>query len=247
MEFSRQEYWSGLPCPPSGELPDLGIEPVSFISPTLAGRLFTISIWEAPIPHESFILTLTYDCPSMSFNCPSLEPERCFVPKTYLFYCILDHVSCHLLPTLISQFSLSFVVSSVCSFSWMFPLSHKAYHAFLIIKQRTVESSGISSCQPIIPLSFIVTFLTCVWYSHDYFLLALLVSLVAIWQRLPCYLMCTWIVDLLRIRSGSLFSFVHHWFHVLQFFILFFKFLMLALLFPFPLFYTAFRALWGLV
>ena len=27
MEFSRQEYWSGLPFPSSGDLPDLGIEP----------------------------------------------------------------------------------------------------------------------------------------------------------------------------------------------------------------------------
>ena len=26
MEFSRQEYWSGLPCPPLGDLPDPGIE-----------------------------------------------------------------------------------------------------------------------------------------------------------------------------------------------------------------------------
>ena len=29
MGFSRQEYWSGLPCPPPGDLPDPGIEPVS--------------------------------------------------------------------------------------------------------------------------------------------------------------------------------------------------------------------------
>ena len=29
MEFSRQEYWSGLPCPPPGDLPDPGIEAVS--------------------------------------------------------------------------------------------------------------------------------------------------------------------------------------------------------------------------
>ena len=29
MGFSRQEYWSGLPCPPPGDLPDLGIEPGS--------------------------------------------------------------------------------------------------------------------------------------------------------------------------------------------------------------------------
>ena len=34
MEFSRQEYWSGLPCPPPGDLPDPGIEPVF---PSLAG------------------------------------------------------------------------------------------------------------------------------------------------------------------------------------------------------------------
>ena len=35
MGFFRQEYWSGLPCPPSGDLPDLGIEPVSPASPAL--------------------------------------------------------------------------------------------------------------------------------------------------------------------------------------------------------------------
>ena len=29
MGFSRQEYWSGLPCTPPGNLPDPGIEPVS--------------------------------------------------------------------------------------------------------------------------------------------------------------------------------------------------------------------------
>ena len=39
--FSRQEYWSGLPCPPPGDLPDPGIEPASLASPALAGRFFT--------------------------------------------------------------------------------------------------------------------------------------------------------------------------------------------------------------
>ena len=29
MEFSRQEYWSGLPCPSPGDLPNLGLEPRS--------------------------------------------------------------------------------------------------------------------------------------------------------------------------------------------------------------------------
>ena len=39
MGFSRQEYWSGVPCPPPGDLPDPGIEPVS---PASAGGFFTM-------------------------------------------------------------------------------------------------------------------------------------------------------------------------------------------------------------
>ena len=31
MGFSRQEYWDGLPCPPSGDLPDPGIEPLCLL------------------------------------------------------------------------------------------------------------------------------------------------------------------------------------------------------------------------
>ena len=48
MGFFRQEYWSGLPCPPPGDLPNPGIEPVSLMSPDLAGRFFiTSATWEA--------------------------------------------------------------------------------------------------------------------------------------------------------------------------------------------------------
>ena len=39
--FFRQEYWSGLPCPPPGTLPEPEIEPTSPVSPALAGRFFT--------------------------------------------------------------------------------------------------------------------------------------------------------------------------------------------------------------
>ena len=41
MGFSRQGYWSGLPLPSPGNLPDPGIEPTSLASPALAGRFFT--------------------------------------------------------------------------------------------------------------------------------------------------------------------------------------------------------------
>ena len=48
MGFSRQEHWTGLPCPSSGDLPnidvgDTGIEPASPTSPALAGGFFTTS------------------------------------------------------------------------------------------------------------------------------------------------------------------------------------------------------------
>ena len=38
--FSRQECWSGWPCPPPGDIPDPGIKPTSLISPALAGGEF---------------------------------------------------------------------------------------------------------------------------------------------------------------------------------------------------------------
>ena len=43
--ISRQEYWSGLPLPPLGDLHDSGIEPASPASPVLAGRF--PATWEA--------------------------------------------------------------------------------------------------------------------------------------------------------------------------------------------------------
>ena len=43
MEFFRQEYWSGLPFSPLGDLPDPEIEPESLASVALAGGFFTTS------------------------------------------------------------------------------------------------------------------------------------------------------------------------------------------------------------
>ena len=48
MGFLMQEYWSGLLLPTPGDLPDPGIEPVSPVSPALAGGFFTNEpTWEA--------------------------------------------------------------------------------------------------------------------------------------------------------------------------------------------------------
>ena len=42
MGFSSQEYWSGLPCPPLGDLPNPGIEPTSLTSLALEGGFILI-------------------------------------------------------------------------------------------------------------------------------------------------------------------------------------------------------------
>ena len=50
--FSRKEYWSGLPFPSPGDLPNPGIKPRSLMSPALAGRFFTTSAtWKAISNH----------------------------------------------------------------------------------------------------------------------------------------------------------------------------------------------------
>ena len=77
MGFSRQEYWSGLPCPPPGDLPDPEIEPMSLTSPALAGRFFTTSttsvqslscVW----PHQP--QHARPPCPSPN---PGVHPNSC--------------------------------------------------------------------------------------------------------------------------------------------------------------------------
>ena len=50
MGFSRQEYWSGLPCHLPGDLPNPGIKPTGLKSPALTGGFFTTSAtWEVPL------------------------------------------------------------------------------------------------------------------------------------------------------------------------------------------------------
>ena len=56
MEFSRQEYWSGLLFPTPGDFTDPGIEPASLTSPALTGRFFTTSTtWEIPLVRSAII------------------------------------------------------------------------------------------------------------------------------------------------------------------------------------------------
>ena len=57
--FSRQEHWSGLPCPPPGDLLDPGMEPTSLTSPVSLTSLTSpgciSTTWEAPCIHVSIV------------------------------------------------------------------------------------------------------------------------------------------------------------------------------------------------
>ena len=70
MGFSRQEYWSGLPFPPPGDLPNPGLEPTSLASPTLAGGSFTP--WGSPFFRRVALFRLKCD-PSLSIGTSQAE------------------------------------------------------------------------------------------------------------------------------------------------------------------------------
>ena len=56
----QQEYWSGLPFPPPGDLLDLGIEPVFLVSPALAGGFFTTAPLGKPQKQGCFLSFLVF-------------------------------------------------------------------------------------------------------------------------------------------------------------------------------------------
>ena len=88
MGFSRQEYWSGLPWPPPGDLPNPGIEPKSHSSLELADRFFnTSNTWEVQISsyrylYLSIYLSIIYLC--FIYMCGLPE---CFSGKEFTCQC----------------------------------------------------------------------------------------------------------------------------------------------------------------
>ena len=109
MEFSRQEYWSGLPFPPPGDLPRPEIELKSLASPTLAGRFFTTSAtWEA-----------------------LWQIFRLFSIRNY--YKILTIVPCAIQQVLVSYFIYSTVYLFIPSFSFIppFPFGNHKFVSYV--------------------------------------------------------------------------------------------------------------------
>ena len=77
--FSRQEYWSGWPFPPPGDLPNPGIKPTSLMSPVWAGGFFTtsttwetlLSLFSRPVVSDS---SQPHEWQHTRPPCPSVSP-----------------------------------------------------------------------------------------------------------------------------------------------------------------------------
>ena len=79
MGFSRQEYWGGLPCPPSGDLPDSGVEPMSS---ALAGRFFT-TLTNFKVRSKNWVKTMPFwKIQLKSINLNFLVLPMCVIPAS---------------------------------------------------------------------------------------------------------------------------------------------------------------------
>ena len=113
MGFSRQEYWSGLPCPPPGDVPNPGIESMSLMSPALAGGFFTTSAsWEAqsspPPPLNQVLWASLPEVPSKHDSINMCADD------------LNSLLSCSLKPTFFSQYDVCFITLHLFR-TWILP------------------------------------------------------------------------------------------------------------------------------
>ena len=147
MGFSRQEYWSGSPCPPPGDLLK-GIKPMSLVSPTLADGFFTTNaILEAPTKLLTFCQTELKDFFSfVTFH------RIYFLPKTPSFFL---HLATELLLSFIIQHSDFF-----CECLWLFQTD-----LFWLIHSIFNWNSALNSIDRL-TFSIVITLFICLYYWY---------------------------------------------------------------------------------
>ena len=152
MGFLGQEYWSGLPCPPPGDLPHPGIEPMSPVFPGLAGGFFTIEPpwklipWEVDLNALSLFLLVSSPVQQGSSERGSEEGRRVRSAHLLSFY---SHRTVNRLHP--STRGPSSHQAALCT--ELFPGSRTA---FLSLPQKPVCGNGITKL--LIPGYFINTF-----------------------------------------------------------------------------------------
>ena len=150
MEFSRQEYWSGLPFPIPGDLPNPGIRPVSLASPVLTGEFFTNgATWEVHSWLNDIVLVsvqFSHSVMSDSLQNHRLQHARLPCPSPISRACLN---SCPL-----SQWCHPTISSTVIPF----PSCHRSFPAsgsFPISQFFTTvgQSIGVSASASVLPMN----------------------------------------------------------------------------------------------
>ena len=110
MGLSRQEYWSKLPFPPIGDLPDPTIEPMSLMFPELAGRFFT-----SEMPQNCYVLIsypfytgISIECVNPNLPIPPTLPLPPWDPHIFslspcLYFCFVNRAFFWILHIKITQ------------------------------------------------------------------------------------------------------------------------------------------------
>jgi len=83
MEFSRQEYWIGLPFPTSGDLPGSEIKPTSLVPPVLAAGFFTTLTPGKPV---SLCISLYFSLSVTLSLCPLPNFFFLFIPFSFFSF-----------------------------------------------------------------------------------------------------------------------------------------------------------------
>ena len=116
--FSRQEFWSGFPCPPRTDLPDPGIKPMFLVAPALAGRFFTTSAKREYIKTSIFVGN---DIKKWKKNFHFCQKKK----KSLWFY--FSHLECSAFNLIILFICLVRLYSSSLYFQFFFFWRFKVY------------------------------------------------------------------------------------------------------------------------
>ena len=163
MGFSRHKYWSGLPCPPPGDLPDPGIKPTCLMSPALGGFFTTNATGKAHvIPYHNISCILH----------SSLSPIGCKLPENsvYFWYSIPLQTCPQIWKwvLLLSRFSRVWPFETLCTVTCQIPLS-MGFSRQKDCSGKPFPSPGDHPDQGIEPMSFALQAdsLTSIWVIRE--------------------------------------------------------------------------------
>ena len=161
MEFSKQEYRSGLPFPILGDLPNPGIKPTSLVSPALAGRFFT-TVPSGKPGLKSFVTWSQANLASPIYSTPGLNSS---LNKPSSIHTMHDALPLSHSPPAFILSSLRLLVNSFLNFqSQLRP--HSPLKGFSSLHSTHAELGAPALCS----FSVLCTYTLTTWHRHLWFM-----------------------------------------------------------------------------